>query len=181
MRINLFFRFHRSIVGCSLKAFAKCLCPWVLVLTLLSCASQQQRAERRARTQQAVAEALAARQLNISITSMSSARYGTRTVSFGFNLEVKGDTLVSYLPYVGRVYRSSVLSTPIGLNFEAPILAFQESRPKGNRTRLDLRVKTIEDVYDYVIEVYDSGKATIFVRGQYRDAISFDGDVVTDE
>ena len=164
-----------------MKTLGKSLCLFAFVLTFIGCASQQQRAERRARTQQAVAEALAARQLNISITSMSSARYGTRTVSFGFNLEVKGDTLVSYLPYVGRVYRSSLLPTPIGLNFEAPILAFQESRPKGNRTRLDIRVKTIEDVYDYVVEVYDSGKATIFVRGQYRDAISFDGDVITDE
>lgn len=164
-----------------MRAFGKRILWLAFALALVGCASQQERAERRARTQQAVAEALAARQLRISITSMSSARYGTRTVSFGWELEVKGDTLVSYLPYLGRVYRASVLPTPIGLNFEAPILDYHESRMKSGHTRLDIRVKTVEDVYDYVVEVYDSGKATIFVRGQYRDAITFDGDVVTDK
>ena len=37
--------------------------------------------------------------------------------------------------------------------------------------------KTQEDNYRYVIDVYDSGKAYIRVRGQLRDAISFEGDV----
>lgn len=144
---------------------------------IAGCASSEERARYKAMTQQAVMEGLAQRHLCISITSMSSARYGTRMVSGGFSLEIKGDTINSYLPYIGQVYQSMVYPTPQGLNFEAPILAFNQSRQKSDLTRIVLDTKTQEDNYRYVIDVYDSGKAYIRVRGQLRDAISFEGDV----
>lgn len=107
---------------------------------------------------------------------MSTARYGTRMMSSGFFLEVKGDTLNSYLPYMGQVYQSSIFSTSQGLNFELPMLSYRQTRPKPSYTRLEMAVKTQEDLYHYVIDVFDSGKAMIRVRGELRDPISFDGD-----
>lgn len=150
----------------------------MVTVALLSngCATSQTRAERKAQTQQAVAEALTNRHLRIDIRSMSTLRYGTRPVSYGFYLTLKGDTLESYLPYVGQVYRTTVYSTSQGLNFEAPILSYRETHPKADFSRIELQVKTSEDVYVYILEVYDTGKAWIRVRAQNRDGISFDGD-----
>ena len=71
---------------------------------------------------------------------------------------------------------SPTLSPSIGLNFEAPVLGYKESKPKSNKyTQLDIDVRTREDSYHYVIDIYDSGDAYIRVRSLNRDPISFDG------
>ncbi len=148
----------------------------ILVCLPMGCASSQGRLERLTKTQAAVAESLANRHLRIRVNAMNPARYASRVVSYGFYLELKGDTLESYLPYMGRVYQSAAFSTSEGLNFEAPVLGYQETRPKKDMSRIELQVKTRDDVYDYILDVYDTGQALIRVRAQNRDGISFDGD-----
>lgn len=129
---------------------------------------------------QTVADAIAARQWRIDINTMNTMRYGSRTMSPDFYLELRGDVLHSYLPYLGQVRVSPTLSPSIGLNFEEPVLSYKTSTPKSKKyTQVDIDVKTREDNYHYVIQLYDSGEATIRVRSLNRDAISFDGTLVT--
>lgn len=146
------------------------------LMLLAGCASPQSSAKRNAEKQKAVAEALANRHLRINISQMHPARYSSRTVSYGFYLELKGDLMESRLPYMGQVHQSAPISSE-GLNFEAPIINYRETRPKKNMTRIELSARTKEDLYHYLIEIYDSGSAYIRVRGQNRDSISFDGDL----
>ena len=98
-----------------------------------------------------------------------------------FYLELRGDTLHSYLPYLGQARVSSTISPSIGLNFEEPVLSYKTSIPKSKKyTQIDIDVRTREDKYHYVIELYDTGKAFIRVRSQNRDPISFDGTLSTE-
>ena len=145
------------------------------VVTWSGCATSQERAARQAQLQSAVNEMMGGRHWRIRISTMHSARYGTRRMSDGYCLEVKGDTLVSYLPYVGRVYQSGFYSSN-GLDFEAPIRGYRVSRPKGKFFRAEVQVKQLDEVFDYVVDVYDSGQAQIRVRSQNRESVSFDGD-----
>ena len=111
---------------------------------------------------------------------MNTMRYGSRTMSPDFYLELRGDVLHSYLPYLGQAQVSPTLSPSIGLNFEEPVLSYKTSTPKSKKyTQIDIDVKTREDNYHYVIQLYDSGEATIRVRSLNRDPISFDGTLVT--
>ena len=127
------------------------------------------------RKQMAVLGAITAKRWHIDINTMNTMRYGSRTVTPDFFLELRGDTLRSYLPYLGQA-QVSQYSPAIGLNFEEPVRQYKECKPKSNKyTQLDIDVKTREDSYHYVIELYDSGEATIRVRSQYRDPVSFDG------
>jgi hypothetical protein len=60
------------------------------------------------------------------------------------------------------------------------VIRYKQSMPKSKKyTQLDIDVRTREDSYHYVIELYDSGDATIRVRSLNRDPISFDGNLVT--
>ena len=107
---------------------------------------------------------------------LNTMRYGARTVTSDFYLELRGDTLHSYLPYLGQAQVSPTLSPSIGLNFEEPMLSYKESKPKSNKyTQIDIDVRTREDSYHYVIEIYGNGQAYIRVRSMNRDPISFDG------
>ena len=128
------------------------------------------------RKQVAVLDAIAAKRWHIDINSMNTMRYGARTVTSDFYLELRGDTLRSYLPYLGQAQVSPTLSPSIGLNFEEPVLTYKESKPKSNKyTQIDIDVRTREDSYHYVIEIYGNGQAYIRVRSMNRDPISFDG------
>ena len=127
------------------------------------------------RKQMAVIGAISDKRWHIDITSMNTMRYGSRTVSTDFFLELSGDTLRSYLPYLGQAQVSPSLSPTMGLNFEERVRQYQESRPKEKYTQIDIDVKTKEDTYHYVIDIYDSGEAYIRVRSLNRDPISFDG------
>lgn len=140
-------------------------------LMLTSCTSQKGLEEQR----RMVAEGLAKRQLHIDIISMNAMRYGGRAVTSDFYLELRGDTLRSYLPYLGQAYQGPMASPSIGLNFEAPILKYQESQPKKDCRRLEMDVRTQEDFYHYIVDVYDTGEAFIRVSSHHRDPISFDG------
>ena len=125
-------------------------------------------------------DAIAAKQWRIDIRSMNTMRYGSRMVTPDFYLELRGDTLCSYLPYLGQARVSPMFSPAIGLNFEKPVLSYKESQPKSKKyTQIDIDVKTQEDTYHYVIQLYDSGEAYIRVRSLNRDPISFDGTMAT--
>ncbi|MBQ8712032.1 MAG: DUF4251 domain-containing protein [Prevotella sp.] len=125
------------------------------------------------REQATVLGAIATKRWHIDITSTNTLRYGSRSVTSDFYLELRGDTLRSYLPYLGDAHMPT-MSPSIGLNFEEPVLTYKESKPK-KYTQIDIDVRTREDSYHYVIEIYDNGQAYIRVRSMNRDPISFDG------
>ena len=131
------------------------------------------------RKQMAVLGAITKKRWHIDINSMNTMRYGSRTVTTDFFLELRGDTLRSYLPYLGQAQVSSSLSPTMGLNFDERVRQYQESRPKEKYTQIDIDVKTKEDTYHYMIDIYDSGEAYIHVRSLNRDPISFDGTLET--
>ena len=153
----------------------------VLSIAFVSCVTLQERAERKEQMKKAVAEAVAKRQLHIDITSMNTMRYGSRAVTPDFYLELKGDTVRSYLPYFGQAYQSSMMLPSQGLNFETKAIGMKVSQPKKDLSRIEIDMRTDEDTYYYVVELYDSGQAYIHVRSQHRDPISFDGDFVPKE
>ena len=138
--------------------------------------------EHRDSPSKAVAKAIAAKRWRIDINSMNTMRYGARTVTPDFYLELRGDTLHSYLPYLGQAQVSPMLSPSIGLNFETQVLRYKQSMPKSKKyTQIDIDVRTREDSYHYMIQLYDTGGATIYVRSLNRDPISFDGNLITSD
>jgi hypothetical protein len=151
----------------------------VAMMMITSCATQQQKAERKAEMQKAVTEAIASKKLHIDIKSMNTLRYGVKTVTPDFFLELRGDTLQSYLPYMGQAHTAPMTSPSIGLNFEERVHNYLVSKLKVGRTQIELDVKTEEDSYHYFIDVYDSGDTYIYVKPLNRDPISFDGFVDT--
>ena len=158
---------------------------WIVVVVLLSvlaaCATKQERAERLAQTRMGIMEALAKRQLRIEVRSMNTMRYGSRIVTPDFFLELRGDTLRSYLPYLGVAHQAPMASPSEGLNFETVMKSYHQSNPKPDLARLEIEAKTKEDFFVYHIEVYYTGKAFISVQSQHRDPISFDGEVIEKE
>ncbi len=114
---------------------------------------------------------------HIDITTMNTLRYGSRMVTPDFFLEMRGDTLVSYLPYLGQAQRSSYGDTEGVLNFQQTVKDLKITKPKKHYTRLEMRISKISETLRYIVELEETGRATIRVYSNDRDAISFDGEV----
>jgi hypothetical protein len=96
-----------------------------------------------------------------------------------YSLELKGDSVISYLPYYGRAY-----SIPYGggkaLNFEGTAKDYRVTSPKKDLMRVFFLVTNDEDTYEYTLDIFVNGNTTIFVQPQRRNSINFSGEVVTD-
>lgn len=83
----------------------KCLLV-LMVFTGVACSTltPAERAERAARKAALVEKALADRHYTIDVQMMYPQQGPARNVSGDYSLEVRGDTLISSLPYFGRAY-----------------------------------------------------------------------------
>jgi hypothetical protein len=152
----------------------------LLVLLTAGCAATAEQVERRELQASVVAQALAERRYVIDIHSMHPQRGGVQQVSYGFALEVSGDTLKSYLPYFGRVYNVPYGGGK-GLHFTQLLSGYEERRLKSGAKRIVMRARNEKDVYVFTLDVYDSGHANIGVRAQEREYISFEGEMQINE
>ena len=156
----------------------KVLSSFILISLMLSaCVTQQERVEKREQMRGVVAEAVRKQQIHLDVTWMNTLKYGSKSVTSDFFLELKGDTLNSYLPYMGQAYKPTLTSQSQGLNFETLAQSVQKSHPKNNCWLLEINARTDEDNYKYVVEIFETGKATIHVRSANRDPISFDAEL----
>lgn len=158
----------------------KYLITTVMALTawamLSGCATAEERAARAAEQAKAVKAALQERNYQIAVNRMYPLRGASKNVSYGYSVVVRNDSLISYLPYFGRVY-SVPYGGGNGLNFSAPILNYQESQPKSNLRHIEIDVKNDEDTYLYTLDIFDNGSTTIDVRSRQRERISFSGEM----
>lgn len=138
--------------------------------------SSSEKARRRAETATTIDSMIDARNFKINVSMMNALRGYTRPVTPEFYLRVSGDSLFSYLPYLGRAY-SVPYGGGKGLNFDSTIDGFDVKRKKDGCTSIVLTTRNEEDSYKYRINIFDNGHVDISVIPQRRDQISFEGDV----
>ena len=146
----------------------------VLAAALAGCATTAERMEREAQTAAQVSEALASRHYTINVLMMYPQRGRAVNLTTNYSVEVKGDSLISYLPYFGRAYNVPYGGGK-GLNFIAPITGYQTETDRKGITRVVLTSETEEDHYRYILEVSSSGDSYIQVQSRQRDFIRYSG------
>ena len=154
-------------------------CTAMAVWMLGSCVSKEEMAARRIELAKKVDTALQERNFKIDVLMMYPPRGGARNVAYGYSLEVRNDSLISYLPYFGRAY-DVPYGGGKGLNFTAPVGSYQESMGKNGMRIIEVGTQNEEDRYLYRIEVFDNGRSTIDVLSQNRETISFSGEMTFD-
>lgn len=148
-------------------------------MALVGCSTSRLTAEEKAlkneRQAEFVLQSIADNNFVIEVDQFTPRRGASHNLSYGYSLTVKGDTVISYLPYFGQA-----ISLPYGggkgLNFEATNANIQYTRnAKGKYYRVVIEVTNEEDTYLYVMEIFDNGKTSFEVRSRRRDAINFTG------
>ena len=152
----------------------------IAVTLLIGCSAsqltQEEKALKRAQLAQQVCDELSRRYYQIEVNFMHPFRMPSRHINYGYELRVHGDSVYSYLPYVGEA-RFAPYGGGKGLHFETVASSYKEERKGKDCTRIEMLVPNDEDTYLYVLEVSDNGKSYLSVFSQNRDAISFTGEL----
>lgn len=169
---------------CSMKQTKSMMMTGLMMMSALivgcsTLTSAEREAEKAKRTAY-VTKCLDSKHFVIDVDMMIPRRGSSRTLPNDWSLEVKGDTLVSYLPYIG-VAHEPLFGDDKGLNFTAPIKTYEDKGfSKGKRT-IRLQVNNGGEVIDYCLDVSDEGYANIDVNPRKRDGISFSGQMADKE
>lgn len=112
--------------------------------------------------------------LYIDICYMMPQRYGAKAVT-DFYLCLKGDTVASALPYMGRAYQPTYGDTD-NMNFSALINKKSVKKGKKGENIITFDCKNNSISYSFKIEVYTEGSAYIHLVPSNADAISYRGE-----
>lgn len=143
---------------------------------LSGCASAEERAARAAEQAAKVTKALEARDYKIAVNRMYPMKGSSRSVSYGYSVEVRNDSLISYLPYFGGAYNVPYGGGK-GLNFSERIGSYRESQKNNGERQIEINVTNEEDTYIYLIKVFCNGNSSIDVTSRQRDHISYSGEL----
>ncbi len=93
-----------------------------------------------------------------------------------FKVEIKNDSVFSYLPFYGVAYSVDYGGRNSAFNFDLPIKSF-DIKDKKNDYRVKLKIKNNSDLITYNFSISENGYATLNVTSTKRRSISFYGTI----
>jgi hypothetical protein len=103
----------------------------------------------------------------------------TKSLNTDFGIEVRGDSIFSYMPYFGKIYSrerqdASFNDSPMG--FAQPMEIYKRTKTKkGYEVRVEVNNKG--DIINLVFHISKNGSATVVASSINRQAISYMGEI----
>lgn len=101
----------------------------------------------------------------------------TRMLTSDYDLTVRGDTLIAFLPYFGRAYTAPANAAEGGIKFTSTKYKYDVSKKK-DRWEVKIKPADVSDVQEVDMDIFDNGTARVQFINTNRQPISFDGYVV---
>ncbi len=123
----------------------------------------------------AAVEALVeSREYAVDVDIITPQRGMPHTLSYPWNIRVRGDMLYSYLPYFGQAY-TPIIGLNEGLDFDARINDYTVERGRRGQIEVTFWVMSSDDRYDYALTIYPSGEVSLTVLPDRKTSVRFDG------
>jgi len=126
-------------------------------------------------TQQSIKDVLDAKHFEFEPDNMTTGHGKFRHLDGGYFLQIDGDTLKTYLPYVGRAYNAPFNTSDAGFDFTST--DFSYSVTEGKKKKYIVEAKTNDRMYntEFTLTVYDDGTAYLRAYSSDKEAVSFNG------
>ena len=99
----------------------------------------------------------------------------TRQLTSEYDLQIRKDTVITFLPYFGRSFSAPIDPSKGGLDFTSTDFEYTETPTRKNGWNISIKPKDANDVQEMILSVSESGYGTLMVRSNQRQAISFYG------
>lgn len=101
----------------------------------------------------------------------------TKALITDFGIEIRNDSIYSYMPYYGNTYSrdyASFKDSPMG--FMQPMESYKRVKTKKGYD-VDIRVKNVNDIIDLAFHISKTGDATVVASSINRQSISYMGEI----
>ena len=107
--------------------------------------------------------------------TMIPMRGGSKTLTSYYQLAVSKDSLVSYLPFIGRAYNAPILPDENGFDFTSTSFDYKIKNHKKSGWDITIKPKDHVNVQQFILRVFDNGSASLNVISLNRDPVSYSG------
>ena len=142
--------------------------------------SAQSKKEKKEQKKEAVKKLIESENYKIDVNTAMPMRGRSTPLTSSYSLEIRNDSVISYLPYYGRAY-SIPYGGGDGLNFKAVLKEYSMKMDKKGNAVIEFIARNPEDRYEYRVKVFPNGSASIDVNMQNRQSISFQGELYIKE
>lgn len=144
---------------------------------LSSCGSTQTTAQK-----QEIAEAVRQKVNDLDFTFKADYAYPStfRSIYLSpyYDVKVKSDTIIAYLPYYGRAYSAPMNPSEGGIKFTSTSFDYEVKQGKKNGNWIiDIKVKDRGNDTSLLFDIWDNGKARLSFSDSKRQSISFSGEI----
>ena len=101
----------------------------------------------------------------------------TRILTSEYDVVIKNDSLVSFLPYFGRAYQAPMNPSEGGIQFTSTQFSYDVTSGKKDDWTLIIKPKDYQQVQAFNFKVFANGSASLQVISTNKDPISFNGHV----
>ncbi|MEO8852783.1 MAG: DUF4251 domain-containing protein [Ginsengibacter sp.] len=109
---------------------------------------------------------------------MNPMRGASRILTSYYDVEVKKDTLSSFLPFFGRSYQAPMDPSKSPLAFHSYNFTYKAQQKNKDQWQVFINPKDRQEIQQLLFTIFNNGTATLNVVSTNRDAISFYGHIV---
>lgn len=93
-----------------------------------------------------------------------------------YDLRIKGDSVISFLPYFGRAYFDVGYNpTDGGIKFTSTKFNYKKVEKSKGGWEITIKPEDVRNVISLVLRVSKDGYASLYISSNNRDAITYDG------
>jgi len=108
-------------------------------------------------------------------------RGGQRYLTSDYDLRVKKDSVIAWLPYFGQVYMDVPYNpTDDGIKFTSTKFDYKITEKKKGGWTITILLHDVRRTQNLLLDVFANGSATLHVTSNSRDAITFLGYIKDD-
>lgn len=151
---------------------------FALTMLLLSGGVAAQEKKKKATEETVVETAIDTKNFIFKAQTMIPSTGITRQLTSDYDLTVSNDKMISFLPYMGRVF-SPVFNPSEGpLTFTSKNFLYSYKAGKKDGWTISIKPRDVRAVREYNLNVTADGYATLIVTGNDRQPITFYGYVI---
>ncbi len=122
-----------------------------------------------------IQQAIETKNFIFKASSATPQRGRMRQLTSEYELVVRPDTIISFLPYFGRAFTAPINPSDGGIKFTSTDFTYAAGEKKKSRWEIQINPKDVSDVTTLYLTIFDNGSASLRVNSLNRTAISFNG------
>jgi hypothetical protein len=147
----------------------------VLGLQATSLGQQDTKKDKKSERASMISSLITSRHFTFDARSVSPAGGATRQLTSYYDVTLKGDTLISYLPYFGRAYSPPINTSDAGINFTSKDFSYESTQRRRGGWNILIKPNDVPNAQQLSFSISENGQASLQVISNNRQTISFQG------